>query len=167
MAIHDDLLKVARDSVDRNPGAQIEAELRRAVSTAYYALFHLLIDEATTRLVAVASLRTRVARSFDHGVMKKVCLEYERSIPNPSGRYVTPTGQDIPSQIREIARAFHILQETRHRADYDTAVTVTHVEADIEVIRAEAAFLDWETVRADPATDVFLAELLCRGIPRR
>jgi uncharacterized protein (UPF0332 family) len=167
MSLHADLLTLARDSVDRNPGAQIEAELRRSVSSAYYAVFHLLIHEATTRLVAIAALRARVARSFDHKVMNKVCQEYGSSTPNNTGQYVTSTGYVIPSQIREIARAFVTLQEFRHRADYNTAVTVAHGEADTEVTRAEVAFLDWAAVQADPAADTFLAELLCRGIPRR
>lgn len=68
MPLHQDLLSLARDLVDRNPGAPVEADLRRGVSTAYYALFHLLIHEGTSRLVTVAALRPRVARAFDHRV---------------------------------------------------------------------------------------------------
>jgi hypothetical protein len=167
MAMHDDLLALARDLVDRNPGTQVEADLRRAVSTAYYALFHLLIHEATTRLVAVTALRQRFARSFDHRVMKTVCVEYAGLPLNASGQYTTPAGQAIPRQIRDIADTFEVLQAARHWADYDMAVTVSHADADIEVMRAEVAFLDWAAVQADPAADSFLAELLCRGIPRR
>jgi hypothetical protein len=167
MAMHDDLLALARELVDRNPGAQIEAELRRAVSTAYYALFHLLIHEATERLVAVATLRQRFARSFEHKIMKNVCQEYSRSTLNASGQYTTPAGQAIPGQVRDIARAFSLLQEARHRADYDMEVTILHAHADAEVMRAEVAFLDWTAMQGDPAADTFLAELLCRGIPRR
>lgn len=167
MALHDDLLTLARDLVDRNPGAQIEAELRRAISTAYYALFHLLIDEATTRLVAIASLRPRVARSFDHKVMKNVCQEYAKLTLNASGQYVTSAGQVVPQQIWDIASAFVALQEARHQADYNTADAVTHVQADTEVMRSEVVFLGWAAVKADPAADTFLAELLCRGIPKR
>jgi hypothetical protein len=167
MALHDDLLALARLLVDRNPGAQIEAELRRAVSTAYYALFHLLIHEATTRLVAIVSLRPRVARSFDHRVMKSECQDYAKLTLNAAGQYVTTAGQVVPQQIRDIASAFVALQEARHQADYNTATTVTHVQADTDVMRAEAAFLAWVAVQADPAADILLAELLCRGIPKR
>jgi hypothetical protein len=167
MAMHDDLLVLARHLVDRNPGAPVEADLRRAVSTAYYALFHLLIHEATTRLVAVTPLRPRFARSFDHRVMRSVCVEYASSIPNAPGQYITRSGQVAPRQIRDIAEAFGVLQDARHESDYDTAVTISHTVADAHVMRAEVAFLDWAAVQADPAADVFLAELLCRGIPRR
>jgi hypothetical protein len=36
MALHDELLNLAKELVDRNPGAAIGGDLRRAVSTAYY-----------------------------------------------------------------------------------------------------------------------------------
>jgi hypothetical protein len=49
--MHQDLLDLARHLVDRNPGAPIQADLRRAVSTAYYAVFHLLISETVTRYI--------------------------------------------------------------------------------------------------------------------
>jgi hypothetical protein len=44
MEIHHDLLAVARDLVEKD--FPTEGTLRRSVSTAYYALFHLLIHEA-------------------------------------------------------------------------------------------------------------------------
>jgi hypothetical protein len=167
MALHDDLLALARDLVDRNQGAPIEAELRRAVSTAYYALFHFLIHEATMRVVAIAALRPRVARSFDHRFMKAVCQEYADLSPNSTGQYVMAAGQVIPQQVWDIASAFVALQQARLRADYDTSIRLTHAQAETEVMRAEVAFLDWAGVQSDPAADTFLVELLCRGIPKR
>lgn len=48
MAFPDDLLELAQDLRNLHPeGLRHQANLRRAVSTAYYALFHLLISEAT------------------------------------------------------------------------------------------------------------------------
>src|SRR5258708_7143359 len=38
MPLPQDLLKLARELVDRNPAAPVEADLRRSVSTAYYHL---------------------------------------------------------------------------------------------------------------------------------
>lgn len=160
MPLHQDLLSLARELVDRNPAGPVVADLRRGISTAYYALFHLLVHEATGRLVAVAALRPRVARSFDHKIMKAVCQDYVKLFSNPAG-------QVVPQGIRDIASAFVELQKARHEADYDTSATITQAEADTAVIRAEAAFLDWVAVQADPAAEAFLAELLCRGIPRR
>ena len=153
--------------MDRNPGAPIEADLRRGVSTAYYALFPLLVHEATTQLVAIAALRPRVARSFDHRVMRTVCQDYNNAPPNAAGVLVTAAGQVVPPQIQEIASHFIELQKMRNQADYDTGIGLTHAEADIAVLRAEAAFLDWQAIHTDPASSTFLAELLCRGLPKR
>ncbi len=166
MALHDELLALARELVDRNPGAPVEGNLRRAVSTAYYALFHLLVHEATTRLVAVAALRPRVARSFDHNIMRRVCQDYDNLIPNAVGLLVLD-GQIVAAGVRNIAVEFLVLQQARHRADYDTATVVIQTRAQTDVTRAEVAFLNWTAVKADPSADVFLAELLCRGIPKR
>jgi hypothetical protein len=46
MAYHDDLLQQSLLLVHKEPRNPKQASLRRAVSTAYYALFHLLISEA-------------------------------------------------------------------------------------------------------------------------
>jgi len=48
--------------------ARRQANLRRSVSTAYYALFHLLISEATLNW-ARPELRPMLGRLFDHGPM--------------------------------------------------------------------------------------------------
>src|SRR5579864_8426292 len=103
MPLHHDLLSLARELVDRNPAAPVDADLRRGVSTAYYALFHLLVHEATTRLVAPVALRPRVARSFDHRVMRIVCDEYAKLVPNPAGQVVTSAGEIIPAGLQSIA----------------------------------------------------------------
>jgi hypothetical protein len=50
MAYHDDLLRLARDLANKPDPTQ--AEFRRSVSTAYYALFHLLVGETTLKLLA-------------------------------------------------------------------------------------------------------------------
>ena len=39
MALHDELLNLALELVNRHPATPVEGDLRRAVSTAYYALF--------------------------------------------------------------------------------------------------------------------------------
>ena len=51
MSLHLDLLRQARHLATREPRRPSQASLRRSVSTAYYALFHLLVDEAVRRMV--------------------------------------------------------------------------------------------------------------------
>jgi uncharacterized protein (UPF0332 family) len=72
MPFPEDLLQLAYDlEATTNPK---QATLRRAVSTAYYALFHLLIDQAVSKW-AVERQRSILARTFEHGKMKGICDE--------------------------------------------------------------------------------------------
>ena len=52
------------------------------------------------------------------------------------------------------------LQQARHSADYDVAQKLTRREAERLVAQVQRAFQAWQTVRADPATRVYLAALL-------
>src|SRR5216684_8102629 len=70
MPFADDLLELAKDLANLHPKNPHQASLRRAVSTAYYALFHLLISEATSNW-SRPELRAILARVFDHGPMKQ------------------------------------------------------------------------------------------------
>jgi hypothetical protein len=76
------------------PPPKTEAELRRGISTAYYALFHLLVDVATTRGVATAALRAHVARNFEHRNMKVVCAKYTELVTDKAG-------QPVPLRFKE------------------------------------------------------------------
>src|SRR5260370_7667795 len=67
MAYHDDLLAQALQLVHVSPPSQLS--LRRAVSSAYYAVFHFLISEATSNW-SNTSLRTALGRAYDLGIMK-------------------------------------------------------------------------------------------------
>jgi hypothetical protein len=67
MAYHDDLLSQALLLVHTSPSTQ--ASLRRAVSAAYYGVFHLLIAEATSNWSNV-KLRAALGRAYDHGIMR-------------------------------------------------------------------------------------------------
>jgi hypothetical protein len=66
------LLDLAKRLVGPAPGA-VEADLRRGISTAYHAIFHLLIKEAMTNFVSDPVFRTKVGRAFQHGPMRNVC----------------------------------------------------------------------------------------------
>src|SRR5260370_40291700 len=72
MAYADDLLELAQLLANLEPSNA--ARLRRAVSTAYYALFHLLISEATLNW-GRPELRSELGRVFGHGKMKSASVE--------------------------------------------------------------------------------------------
>lgn len=157
MSLALDLLEQARHLSRRERTRPRQASLRRAISTAYYALFHLLIDEATRTLVARAELRTRFARSFEHGDMKQA----SRSFGNPQAQSATLTGGiTIPIDLQDVAAAFVELQEARHEADYNVERAFTRVEAQNLVARVGQAFQSWDAVKQDPAARLYLASLL-------
>ena len=56
------------------------------MSASYYALFHLLVDEASRRLVGGAnraSLRTSLGRAFNHGAMRTVAKQFAARAVSP------------------------------------------------------------------------------------
>jgi len=171
MPLHDDLLALARSLVPQYvppyPAAPAEANLRRGVSTAYYALFHLIVGEAMIRIVADPALRSRVARSFQHDKMQQVCKEYSQARLDNAGQLTIGSGVVIPVQLRDLGTHFVSLQNARHEADYNTGTTLTHEEADTQVLTAETAFLDWDAIQASPAAAVFLTEIFLRSVTRR
>lgn len=69
MPLPDDLLEQARHLANGERRRPKQASLRRAVSTAYYALFHLLIQE-TIRNRKIAEQRPLLARHCEHRRMK-------------------------------------------------------------------------------------------------
>jgi hypothetical protein len=77
MAFADDLLDQAYHLANKEDNPS-QASLRRAVSTAYYALFHLLIDEAVGKW-AVERQRGAIGRTFEHKAMKVVCEDYVKN----------------------------------------------------------------------------------------
>lgn len=112
MAFHDDLLSQALQLVHNTPSTQ--ASLRRAVSSAYYAVFHLLIAEATSNWSNV-KLRAALGRPFDHGTMRKAS---DRLLNMQAFPFA---GEDakVVADLRFVARTFTQLQQDRYFVDYN------------------------------------------------
>jgi hypothetical protein len=114
--LHDELLDQARHLATREPKKPRQASLRRAISSAYYALFHLLLYEATHLLFpgTPVGLRERASRAFSHGEAKSVCAEWAKG-NGVDGLTTDP----IENGLQNVAAALVDLQELRHKADYD------------------------------------------------
>ena len=102
-----DLIEAARVLTESGPGRPTQARLRRAVSTAYYAMFHCLAAAAAD--LFIGRQRTpawhRVYRALDHGRARSACLQGQ-TMPN------------YPEEIRYFAKTFVALQKARQHADY-------------------------------------------------
>src|SRR5262245_50068779 len=91
MALHEDLLAQAAWLTTKDARRPKQASLRRAVSTAYYALFHLLVDEASRFLVGGAKriqLRHQLARAFEHGQMRHAASAFLNDPTSPWRRHL-------------------------------------------------------------------------------
>ena len=136
--------------------------MRRAVSSAYYGLFHRLTT-AGSMLFATGGepLRFQAARAFNHGAMRKVCDAYVRSPARPFSPGLEQLNPSAPDQrLIGVADAFAQLQEGRHAADYDLSLMIQAVYAVGLIRMAEAALADFDAIQSLPETTVFLTALL-------
>ena len=168
MNLHVDLLNLSRNLISGEDRSE-QAHLRRAVSTAYYALFHLLVYDATRRMFGAqddrAALRSCLARAFTHSNMAKVAKDFAAAgaaRKRQLGGRLRPAldGLKVQPEIGKVARNFIALQDARHTADYDLSKQVTLSWAEGMASRAEEAFTEWAKVRETPQADVFLAGML-------
>ena len=119
MPYPDDLLEQARRLAKREKKKPRQASLRRAVSTAYYALFHLLIHEATLNWRRVDQ-RPLLARFFEHGKMRTASRKQTDDL-NAFFKTNPPAGPELNTakHLHRIADTFFQAQQQRHTAGYD------------------------------------------------
>ncbi|MBY0502515.1 MAG: hypothetical protein K2X03_01305 [Bryobacteraceae bacterium] len=135
-----------------------EASLRRAVSTAYYALFHLLIRSAVFAW-AHAEQRAQLARMFDHRRMKEASVIILKQIKMKNSEPAT-LDEVVRMRLWIVAEAFVELQELRHRADYDLAAPFDQLTAAASVALAGEAFKAWVEIKDEPLSQRYLYSLL-------
>ena len=160
MSLARDLLEQAQHLSRRERGRPRQASLRRAISAAYYALFHLLIQEATAALVARPELRPRFARAFDHTDMRSASRAFATPNPQPAQLTTLTGGAPVPVAVQDVAAAFVVLQDARHEADYNLDRSFTRLHSTNLVAQAAQAFTTWQTIRTDPVARTYLAALL-------
>ncbi|MEO8844834.1 MAG: hypothetical protein ABI591_23810 [Kofleriaceae bacterium] len=156
MSLAEDLLAQAKHLAELEPRRPKQASLRRAISTAYYSMFHLLVDEATMFVVPTAALRAAVARSFDHKALKnaaKLMGGAYRGQTNWLGAYVRGSVSD---ELAQVCDSFVELQDQRLTADYDTATTFTRVQVSSRVSATVWAHAQWLHERRGYNARVFL-----------
>ena len=154
-----DLLKFAQQAVLSLVPDRDEAWDRRAVSASYYALFHRLCQaSAHSFRGAGPSAQAQATRAYAHTEMRRVCENVLR--PRRSAPLDVLLTEPIDDRLRDVASAFVALQQARHQADYNLAVTVTRQDA-LEAVRLSfQAFKAFAEIETDHNTSVFLAALL-------
>lgn len=157
MPFHDDLLRQAVQLVHKVPKNPKQVSLRRAVSAAYYALFHFLISETIANWNRPAA-RGKLARAFDHRSMKRA----SNRLLDPHLFPFNGEPSTTVETLRSIAKTFTQLQEKRHIADDDNTTEWTRIEALAEVKLAEQAFVKWKRIRNEPIAQAYLVSLLVK-----
>lgn len=157
------LLKQARHLATVDPRRPQQANLRRAVSGAYYALFHFLVDQATRFLIGGSrdrqGLRQVVGRAFTHSELGSVSRTFSGgSLPTS---IVAKLGtSQVPAALKEVAQTVREAQAQRHLADYDVGETFLRDEVLMLIDRVEQSIAEWQTIRNDPLARFFLVSLL-------
>jgi uncharacterized protein (UPF0332 family) len=136
-----------------------DAALRRAVSTAYYALFHLLTEAAAGLYVPPSSAHAgAIRRTFNHDPMRAVSgMVSDGNLPRLFGK---PGSFALADDLRAVAKAFVDLQVERENADYEHSRPVRSEKAEMLVAQAERAFASWEKVKNTDEARLYLASFL-------
>jgi hypothetical protein len=124
-----DLLATAQRLAVANSKKPRQSDLRRAVSSTYYAMFHTLAKVSADSLIGVSKAQRanrawyQVYRALNHGPARAACKSGEIS--------------KFPRQIQNFASIFVEMQAKRNRADYDPFFQVYKhgVLADIEDVK--------------------------------
>ena len=152
MPFADHLLEQAQLLAKLDKKRPRQASLRRAVSTAYYALFHLLTTAAVANWKKPRQ-RAALARAFEHRKMNDACTKTRgKQFPNPNHASVR--------HLRTIANTFIQLQQYRHTADYDNSKRWTRTEVLAHIELAAAAFDSWNVIAKETIAEDFLPQLL-------
>ena len=155
MAYHDDLIRHAIFLSELNlPDEPKQVDLRRAVSAAYYGLFHLLTTEAAQNWKH-QNQRARFARMFDHGPMK-TCSSRVSSRPLP----VSPDEIPIATNLKLVADSFIKLQQDPHTADYDNSHVWSRTQVWDVISEAEDAMAAWSNIREKEIAQDYLLDLM-------
>jgi len=138
MAFADDLLKDAYHLACRGGKNPKQSSLRRAVSTAYYAAFHLLIADFAANW-ALPDQRARLGRMFEHRRMSGAALKFQDK-KNP-----TPTEHELQNLIDKFTQ----LQKDRYEADYDVGRKWSRYDVEITLALATEGFNTWRGIRKE------------------
>lgn len=149
--LSDQLLDVARARLAG--GLHSEANLRRATSDLYYAMFHAICDalvepfDAVPHSAAFREAYRSLYRQVEHGHVERQCRKIieERKLSQPFLAFATH---------------FVSLKNKREEADYDPLQTfdVEKVRNDLEVIETRLAGF-WSAPKAERAAFAFLVGL--------
>jgi hypothetical protein len=138
----DHLFEQANKLITIQAGPPRQVDIRRAISAAYYAMFHATITAAADQFIGVTNRDTSryglVYRSVSHAWLRDLCREVQK--PNLINRFRPHApGNGFGPNITTFAAAVVELQEKRHAADYDVMIRMNKSDAVLAINTAKAA----------------------------
>lgn len=156
--MYQELLKQAEHLAKLDKKRPGQANLRRAVSGAYYAMFHFTAAQIADQMVGITAdtkLRNMVVRSLTHTEMSKAAKAFDGGTLPLVVKDCLGTAS-VPIPLARFARTFHELQEERHRADYDRSAIFRRPVVITLIAKATTAIEEWGKIKNDRATQCFL-----------
>ena len=165
MPYDQELLATARRLLTRGAGQRGRlpgARVRRGVSTTYYALFHFLIEDVTTRIVGSGNdLRVRrrvLGRTITHASLRKALDKVRGSRINESVRPFFQRGiagppVAAPVFAQNLARRFIDAHTKRESADYDLNKALSEKDARILQRRVRREIRAWRAANTPADRD--------------
>ena len=156
-----DLLAFARQIAElyQKPASH-QPSLRRAISTAYYALFHLLISDGIA-YCGDKQLASTLAGIFEHGTMKSVS---DAKVSEINGLFdPKPPAEPLRTEayhIHNVAETFGQARNNRLDADYNLSREWQPDQVLLLIEGVESAFASWDIVRTEQAAKDYLFSML-------
>lgn len=143
-------------------GRPRQVDLRRAISNAYYGVFHAILTAAANHFVGSSKQSTRqyslVYRSVDHSSLRSLCAALKgRKISQKIAFHAPVAGFDLDTQI--LAKFVLELQEKRIAADYDPGMQIKTLDARLAVEAARTALRHLDQANAE-SREAFLSLLV-------
>jgi head-tail adaptor len=111
--------------------------MRRSISSAYYAAFHLFVEDFVEHW-EFPDERARLGRMFIH---KKMCTGFtakDKKSPTP-----------VENGLQDVSVAFAQLQKDREKADYDGGWRLVETDVRNAIRLAEDIFEGWRKIKDD------------------
>jgi hypothetical protein len=138
-----------------------QADLRRAISAAYYGLFHFTLTAAADMIVGSGDRSSPryslVYRSVDHSRLRALCSQLSGTAPQ-NLPFLPPGGFGT---VADFARIGGHLYELRNLADYDPSRDFTAEKAKVAIADARQA-ITWFQETTKEQQETFLTLLLFR-----
>ena len=142
-----------------------EADLRRAVSASYYAVFHLLSAAVASQVSPPTPLGMsgRLQRLLKHREMKNAMESFRTKDSCATLSANIGIHCAFSPDLAEIAKAYGDLQDARHLADYDVVDSggaVGLAWASNSFDKAKRIFEAWDRAKTTDEARLFLATLI-------